>query len=480
MINGTIIQYFEWFLLPECNLWNRLYDDAEKLKKLGVTAVWMPPAYKGISGTYDVGYGVYDLYDLGEFYQKDTVKTKYGSKDEYLRAIWNLKKNNIQPYADIVLNHKMGADEVEDVIANEDAFNNRYEQVSGNEYIRAWTKFTFPGRNNKYSDFKWNWNHFDGIDYDEKTKRSSIYKFLSKQWNSGVDEENGNYDYLMGADLDYNNREVVEELKRWGQWYINFTGIEGFRLDAVKHISYHFYNEWLDYLRHLTGRELFAVGEYWSANIDVLLGYIKNTNGRMSLMDVPLHFNFYEASKSNGTYDMRNILKGTLVEKHPMKAVTFVDNHDTQLGTSLQSWIEPWFKIIAYSIILLREDGYPCVFYGDYYGVKSKGYNGEEYMLNKLLWARKDLAYGRQHDYFDDANIIGWTREGYEEKWNSGLAVVLTNKLGGEKNMFIGQRFANRDFYDLLGNFTDTVKVDYAGYGRFKVKNGSVSVWIAK
>ena len=77
----------------------------------------------------------------------------------------------------------------------------------------------------------------------------------------------------------------------------------------------------------------------------------------MSLFDVPLHFNLYEASHSNGDFDMRNIFKGTLVEQYSTKAVTFVDNHDTQLGSSLQSWVENWFKPIAYSLILLRIEG---------------------------------------------------------------------------------------------------------------------------
>ena len=44
---------------------------------LGVTALWLPPAYKGAGGDKDVGYGVYDLYDLGEFNQKGSVPTKY-------------------------------------------------------------------------------------------------------------------------------------------------------------------------------------------------------------------------------------------------------------------------------------------------------------------------------------------------------------------------------------------------------------------
>ncbi len=43
---------------------------AEKIAELGITALWLPPAYKGIGGKDEVGYGVYDIYDLGEFDQK--------------------------------------------------------------------------------------------------------------------------------------------------------------------------------------------------------------------------------------------------------------------------------------------------------------------------------------------------------------------------------------------------------------------------
>ncbi len=478
MVNGTMMQYFEWFLLPQCKLWNEISSEASNLRDLGITAVWMPPAYKGIGGGYDVGYGAYDLYDLGEFNQKGSIETKYGSKDEYLMAIKMLNKNGIQSYGDIVLNHKMGADEAEEVMAREEEFFNRSISISGTKVIRAWTKFTFPGRNNKYSSFKWDWNDFDGIDYDDKTKRNSIYKFLTKEWSNRVDKENGNYDYLMGADLDFSNKDVVEELKKWGKWYIDFTNIDGFRLDAVKHINYEFFVEWLEYLRKESGKELFSVGEYWHANVDVLLEYLKNTNYVMSLFDVPLHFNLYEASRSNGDFDMRNIFKGTLVEHYSIKAVTFVDNHDTQLGSSLQSWVESWFKPIAYSLILLRIEGYPCIFYGDYYGIPSHGYFGIGSYLDLLLKTRKQLAYGEQHDYFDDKNIIGWTREGVKEYKNSGLAVLLTNKLGGEKKMYIGKQFFGKKFKDLLSNFQEKVVIDKDGFGNFMVKNGSVSVWI--
>ena len=37
---------------------------------------------------------------------------------------------------------------------------------------------------------------------------------------------------------------------------------------------------------------------------------------------------------------------------------------------ALESWVEPWFKPLAYALILLRREGYPCVFYPDYYGAE--------------------------------------------------------------------------------------------------------------
>ena len=87
-----MMQYFEWDLPNDGKLWNDLKNNASTLKNAGITAVWLPPPYKG-SGQADVGYGVYDLYDLGEFNQKGTVRTKYGTKSELQSAIKSLQNN---------------------------------------------------------------------------------------------------------------------------------------------------------------------------------------------------------------------------------------------------------------------------------------------------------------------------------------------------------------------------------------------------
>ena len=110
MEQKTLLQYFEWYLPENAGHWRRAAADAHHLRSLGFTDIWLPPAYKATGGVHDVGYGVYDLYDLGEFDQKGGVPTKYGTKDEYLSAIHALQGAGLSVLADIVLNHKMGAD----------------------------------------------------------------------------------------------------------------------------------------------------------------------------------------------------------------------------------------------------------------------------------------------------------------------------------------------------------------------------------
>lgn len=478
--NETIIQFFEWYLEPNCSLWNKSASEASYLSNIGITHLWLPPAYKGAGGSADTGYGVYDLYDLGEFNQKGSINTKYGSKDEYIQAIKVLKGNGIKVLADIVFNQKMGADETEDVIATEYNPQNRNEVIGEPHIIRAWTKFNFPGRNNKYSDFKWNWSHFHGVDWDENAKKTSIYCFYGRHWDKLVDGENGNFDYLMGCDVDLNNVDVVEELINWAKWYISTTGIDGFRIDAVKHIRASFFDDWLKILKQDTGFDLFSIGEYWSCNISSLKNYLQETSNMISLFDAPLHYNFLAASRSNGTYDMRTIFDNTLVKEVPEKAITFVDNHDTEPGQSLDSWIDDWFKPLAYSLVLLRKDGIPCVFYGDLYGIPYKSIPAKRDMLENLLKVRKYFAYGPQRDYFDDPRTIGWIREGDIDHTDSGMAVILTDGAGGNKIMNVGKRLANTILYDCTGNIQEPVYVDSEGNGIFYVNGGSVSVWIKK
>lgn len=475
--NQTLMQYFEWYLPADGGHWRRAAKDAQRLAALGITSLWLPPAYKGQAGINDVGYGVYDLYDLGEFDQKGSVATKYGTKAEYIAAIRALHGAGLRVYADIVLNHRMGADETEEVLASKNDWGDRNREIAGDAPITAWTKFTFPGRKGKYSDFQWDWTCFDGTDWDNRKKDKAVFQFDTKNWDSDVDTENGNYDYLMGADLDMSNPRVVEELDRWGKWYVETTGVDGFRLDAVKHIRFSFFTHWLETLRAATGRDLPAIGEYWKPELGALTHYLDSCGQVMRLFDVPLHFRFHQLSNANGAMDLRGLFAGTLVDARPDQAVTFVDNHDTQPGQALQSFVGAWCKPLAYACILLRREGLPCVFYGDLYGIPHDGIPPVA-GLETLLLARKRCAYGQQVDYLDGPDIIGFVRGGEDGHPGSGLAAVLTDGPGGSKTMCVGAWFAGQTFVDCLGNRKEPVVISPVGTADFPVNGGSVSVYV--
>lgn len=481
MKNGVMMQYFEWFVADDGKHWQRLKEDASHLSEIGVTSIWIPPCFKA-TGTNDVGYGIYDLYDLGEFKQKDTVRTKYGTKEELKAAIDELHNYNIQVYADIVLNHKAGADETENFLAVEVDPDDRNKTVSDAYEIEGWTKFNYPGRKNTYSDFKWSWEHFTGIDYNQANGKKAIYLIQgeNKDWadDDKVNDEHGNYDYLMYADVDYNHPDVIEEIKNWAEWFVKETGVDGFRLDAIKHINEEFIFDLIKTMREKFGEQFYVVGEYWGNTYDEMESYLEDGDFNLELFDVSLHTNFEQASRAGNTYDLRKLFDNTLMQKNDAHSVTFVDNHDSQPGQSLESFIEPWFKPMAYGSILLREKGYPCLFYGDYYGIQGDNpIEPQREIIDRLLHIRAHYAYGEQADYLDHANCIGWTRLGNED-YPDGCAVVLSNSEKGYKDMYMGEEQSGEVFIDYLKNSQDSVTIDENGWGRFLVEAGSISVWI--
>ena len=81
-MNGTMLQGFSWHLPADGKHWERLRKNAKAFAAVGIPSIWLPPAYKVQAGKDDVGYGVYDTYDLGEYVQNGSAPTKYATKKE--------------------------------------------------------------------------------------------------------------------------------------------------------------------------------------------------------------------------------------------------------------------------------------------------------------------------------------------------------------------------------------------------------------
>ncbi len=476
--NGVLFQFFHWYSANDGTLWKMLGERAGELAAAGISAVWLPPAAKGAAGPDDTGYGVYDLYDLGEFDQRGAVRTKYGTRAELIAAIRAAQQAGLQVYADVVLNHRQGADETEEIPAIEVDAGDRTRQLSASHQIRAWTRFTFPGRGTTHSDFAWNASCFTSTDCNaDAPEEGKIYLLNGKTFSGEVSQELGNFDYLLGCDVDVYNPAVREELFRWARWLVDVTGVDGFRLDAVKHIPASFYRDFFNHLRtHFGQRELLGIGEYWSGDLAALEGYLAATEGVMKLFDVPLHYRFVQAAQAGRDFDLRTIFDGTLTQSNPLAAVTFVDSHDTQPDQSLASWVDDWFKPLAYALILLRVNGYPCVFFADYYGADlgPGSLTSHRFLIDIFLEARRRYHHGDQHDSFDDPQCIAWVRTGNAEHPGS-LVVVMSTAEAKSKRL---QAYAPRGrFRDLTGHLDAEVIADEDGSADFPCPAGSLSVW---
>lgn len=494
-MNGVLFQGFHWYLRMDFpgsggrNLWQFLADEADHLRSIGIDAVWIPPAYRGANRT-GTGYDVYDHYNIGEFAVGDdaSVATKYGTKAQLQAAISSLHGNgnnkHIDVYTDIVLNHKSGGQPADHFwwAVRVDPHNRNHERweegwQSGKIELKAYTKFTYSERHGQYSTFTWDTRHFDSVDTEVEIRQNGhtftekeeyIYRFLyneegykphKKNFERWVDLEKGNFDFLTSCDFDYGRHDVREEMKAWGEWFVREFNFDGVRLDAVKHISAGYVREWLGHVRHRIGKNILAVAEYIAGNTATLHWYIEELTTKgdfpqsITLFDFPLYFAFNKISQEGEREDLRQLFSHTLAAEQSSLAVTFVENHDYEYGRSIRSHVEAWFKPLAYAFILLRKEGYPCVFFPDYYGSLDeewhKGYqSGREY-LQLLLKLRKQFALGEQLTYVQ-SSVAGWTRLGFVPGAKGAMAVVINTAYNRVQTIRMNTGRAYKEFYHLV------------------------------
>ncbi len=128
---GVMMQAFHWDCprVDNCKFawWPVVRDRVPSLARVGITALWLPPVHKAANiGGASMGYDPYDYYDLGEFDQKGSVKTWFGSRQELVSLIETARGHGMSVLADMVINHNSGADG---------------EEVNPITGLSRWTKF---------------------------------------------------------------------------------------------------------------------------------------------------------------------------------------------------------------------------------------------------------------------------------------------------------------------------------------------------
>ncbi|EME86649.1 glycoside hydrolase family 13 protein, partial [Pseudocercospora fijiensis CIRAD86] len=532
--NELSFQAFEWHTRSEPpkphethsgnSHWGRLARILPSLAELGVTSLWLPPGCKA-NNPQGNGYDCYDLWDLGEFDQKWTRSTKWGSREELRDLVETAKQcgnRGVELIWDAVLNHKTAGDAIDETWAVEVDHQDRRIEICDPKKVQAWLKYDFPGRERegmKYSPLKWRAEHFSGTDWDQRSQKNAIYNIIKAQyapatrpgkgWMEDVDKTFGNYDYLLFSNIYYAHPEVRQDVLRWGQWMIEETGVNGFRLDAAQHFSWSFTREWISNVhqasRRKYGKDAFILGEVLSGEVGRILRWLDFVtpagcgHSQAWAFDAPLFYSFSRISedvrKGSKNADLRTLLSGpgdpdkaSLVSIRPCQAFTFVTNHDTQTNQSSYTPMDQGLKSLFYAFILLRREGRPCVFWGDLYGTLGDKKTRPEgpacrtstrCLLPSLMIARKICAYGEQRDYFDSMSCIGWTRSGTHDR--PGCVVIMS--IGKPDKWTIKRMTAGRPgerWVDVLSEreARPEVVIDEKGEGIFAVKGRTVSVYV--
>jgi len=444
---GVMMQGFYWDVPPtdDGNWWKHLAAIAGELHDAGITAIWIPPPYKGKNGTSDVGYGVYDRYDLGEFDQKGTIATRYGTRAELEAAIEALHRSGIAVYADIVMNHLMGGDP--------ETFT-----VDGKQFTAS-TSFTFPGRGGAYSTWTWNHDGFNGCKQGGGWTQWHPWDF---QPYAGGDA----WDGLLGCEIRYADAADRDEMITWGKWITSTLALDGYRLDATKHMLDEFVNDWLDAVKG----DRFAVSEAWFGDLGHLEDYAVATGGRTSLFDVPLHYLLRDMGEGNGAWDMRKLAHAGFTDANGDLSVSFVDNHDTDNAGGLHSPVVN-LKMLAYAYILTRDRGYPCVFYKDFY---EYGFGDS---IRKLIAIRSSNGYGEGAEHAEsDTNVYVYSRAG--DDTHPGLVLLLND--GPALTKTVTTPFPRTSLVDAIGNETETVETDASGQAALPIAAKSYGVWVPR
>ena len=94
----VILQYFN-------TEWREIERRIPEVAEAGYTSLWLPPPFKGASGTFSVGFDTFDRFDLGDKDQMGTVRTKYGTKADLLNLMKIAHRFGIKVYFDNVMAH---------------------------------------------------------------------------------------------------------------------------------------------------------------------------------------------------------------------------------------------------------------------------------------------------------------------------------------------------------------------------------------
>ena len=314
---------------------NGITEKLDYLEELGVNAIWLMPIHPSPS---------YHGYDVINYY---AVNSEYGTIDDFKHLLEEAHSRDIRIIIDLVINHTSSQ--------------------------HPWFQDANSNVDSKYRDhYVWSENGGNG-------------------WHPG---QNGFY-YAFFCDcmpdLNYRNPEVTAEILKVSNYWLNEIGVDGFRVDAAKHLiedgdirentpaTHEWYKGFYAAYKE-QNPQAYAIGEVFGAGASLVRSYTGDQLDQIFNFEVSNGIvNSVNGGANSG---LTSAIKFALQDMPDFNFATFLTNHDQDRAMSVFGDLG---MAKAAATLLLTSPGTPFIYYGEEIGMQ--GQKPDENIRLPMQWS---------------------------------------------------------------------------------------------
>ncbi len=321
---------------------NGITQKLDYLQSLGITALWLMPIHPSPS---------YHGYDVINYY---AVNTEYGTMADFKNLLHEAHKRDMRIIIDLVINH------------------------TSSEH--PWFKDANANIDSPYRDF-YIWSNETDVG----------------NWHQG---QNGYYyGYFWGGmpDLNYRNPNVTTAMLNITKYWLNEIGIDGFRIDAVKHLieedgkveNTPATHEWLKdfYIAYKAQKpQTYAIGEVFGAGSSIVKQY---TGSELDhIFNFEMSSGFVNSPNGGSNSSINSAIKFAYQDMPDFNFATFLTNHDQNRVMSVFNGNIHKAKMASF--LMLTSAGTPYLYYGEEIGMQ--GEKPDEDIRLPMQWSADEFA----------------------------------------------------------------------------------------